>query len=125
MNIPFKVGDKAVYPAVGVGVIKKIESIEAGGQKLDFYVLQMISSGVTLRVPVAPNLTGAGLRSLMSDKEIRNVYSILKSPGNISRTTWNRRFRKFNEKLTKGSIFEIAEVLRDLHSLQGDKDLSF
>ena len=29
------------------------------------------------------------------------------------------------EKIKTGSVFEIAEVLRDLYLLKGDKDLSF
>ena len=40
-------------------------------------------------------------------------------------TTWNRRYREYMEKIKTGSVFEIAEVLRDLYLLKGDKDLSF
>ena len=126
MNVvkKFNVGDKAVYPAHGVGVIKRIESKEIAGSKQDFYVLQIISSGAILMVPISASAR-AGMRALISTKEINNIYKILKSPGHISRTTWNRRFREFNEKLTTGSVQDIAEVLRDLNSLQTDKDLSY
>jgi CarD family transcriptional regulator len=124
MNIRFRIGDKAVYPAHGVGVIQRIESREIAGTKQDFYVLQIISSGAILMIPTN-GIDRAGMRSLISDNEIDNVYSILKSPGRISKTTWNRRFREFNDKLRKGAVNEIAEVLRDLNSLRGDKDLSF
>lgn len=120
----FKVGDKAVYPAHGVGVVTSIESKNIGGNKLDFYVLQILSSGAILMVPTN-GCTKAGMRSLVSDQEIRNIYTILKSPGKVSQTTWNRRFREFNDKLRTGSVRDIAEVLRDLCSLKSDKDLSF
>ena len=53
------------------------------------------------------------------------MYKILKTPGHVSRTTWNRRFREFNDKLRTGSITDIAEVLRDLVCLRTDKDLSY
>ena len=120
----FKVGDKAVYPAHGVGVIQKIESKDICGAMHKFYVLQILSSGATLMVPI--NATDrAGMRGLISKKEISGVFTILKSPGKISKTTWNRRFREFSEKLRTGSVADIAEVLRDLNSLQNDKDLSF
>lgn len=119
----FKVGDKAVYPAHGVGVIKRIETREIGGAKLDFYVIQILSSGATLMVPTTAS--GAGMRRLITPKEIKSVFSILKSPGKVSKTTWNRRFREFNEKLRTGSVADIAEVLRDLNTLRTDKDLSF
>jgi CarD family transcriptional regulator len=120
----FKVGDKAVYPAHGVGVIKRIESRVIGGTNQDFYVLQILSSGATLMVPTN-SCERAGMRGLISDQEIESVYTILRSPGRVSHTTWNRRFREFNEKLRTGSVSDIAEVLRDLCSLRGDKDLSY
>lgn len=120
----FKVGDKAVYPAHGVGVIKRIESRRIGEVNQDFYVLQILSSGATLMVPTS-GCERAGMRNLISNSEIVDVYAILKSPGKVSHTTWNRRFRDFNDKLRTGSVGDIAEVLRDLCSLRGDKDLSY
>jgi CarD family transcriptional regulator len=120
----FKVGDKAVYPAHGVGVIKRIESRSVGGMNQDFYVLQILSSGATLMVPTS-GCERAGMRVLISELEVKNVYKILRSPGKVSHTTWNRRFREFNDKLRTGSVSDIAEVLRDLCSLRGDKDLSY
>jgi CarD family transcriptional regulator len=120
----FKVGDKAVYPAHGVGVIKRIESRKIGGLDQNFYILQILSTGATLMVPTN-GCERAGMRSLISDEEIASVYRILRSPGKVSRTTWNRRFREFNDKLRTGSIADVAEVLRDLCSLRGDKDLSY
>jgi CarD family transcriptional regulator len=122
--LQFKVGDKCVYPAHGVGQIMRIETRQIAGSDHNFYVLQIVSSGATLMVPVA-TCERAGMRQLISDEEIGRVYRILKSPGKVSQTTWNRRFREFNDKLRTGSVREIAEVLRDLRSLKGDKDLSF
>ncbi len=120
----FKIGDKAVYPAHGVGVIRKIESRSIGGSNQDFYVLQIISSGATVMVPTAASVR-AGMRRVISDAQVKDVYSILKSPGRVSQTTWNRRFREFNDKLRTGSVRDVAEVLRDLCTLKTDKDLSF
>ena len=120
----FKVGDKCVYPAHGVGEIKRIETRQIGGCDQDFYVLQILSSGATLMVPVT-GCEKAGMRELISSGDIDRVYKILKSPGKVTQTTWNRRYREFNDKLRTGSVSDIAEVLRDLCSLRGDKDLSF
>jgi len=120
----FKVGDKAVYPAHGVGVIRKIESRQIGGEDKNFYVLQIIASGATLMVPTDAS-DRAGMRGLIQGEEIHGVYGILKSRGKVSQTTWNRRFREFNDKLRTGAVSDIAEVLRDLNSLQVTKELSF
>ena len=62
----FKVGDKAVFPAHGVGVIKSVESREIAGSKQDFYVLHIISSGAKLMVPTSTS-SKAGMRGLISD----------------------------------------------------------
>ena len=74
----FKVGDKAVFPAHGVGVIKSVESREIGGSKQDFYVLHIISSGARLMVPVA-GCSRSGMRNLVSDEGIKSIYNILKT----------------------------------------------
>lgn len=122
--IQFKVGDKAVYPSHGVGVIKNIESRTIGGTDQSFYVIQIISSGATLMVPTNA-CERAGMRSLITSKQIHEVYNILESDGRVAQTTWNRRFREFSEKLRTGSVTDVAEVLRDLNTLSATKDLSF
>jgi CarD family transcriptional regulator len=67
-----------------------------------------------------------GLRAIISEKEVPKIYRILKSKDEATDAqTWNRRYREYMEKIKTGSIFEIAEVLRDLYRLKFDKDLSF
>ena len=121
----FKVGDSAVYPAHGVGVIKRIEEKMVSGKKKSFYVLQVIENGMTIMVPT-DNTVGVGLRALVSKNEVEEVYGILKDKNvKIDRTTWNRRYREYMEKIKTGSTKEIAEVLRNLYLLKNSKDLSF
>ncbi len=121
----FKVGESAVYPAHGIAVIKRIDEREVGGKKKSFYVLQVIENQMTIMVPT-DNAEAVGLRSIISDQEVLQVYSILKMRDvKIDQTTWNRRYRDYMEKIKTGSIYEIAEVLRDLFLLRHSKDLSF
>jgi CarD family transcriptional regulator len=121
----FKVGDNAVYPAHGVTVIKKIEEKEVGGKKKKFYVLQVLDNEMTIMVPT-DNSQSVGLRPLIGKKEITNVYKILKQKDvKVDNTTWNRRYREYMEKIRTGSVYEIAEVLRNLYVLKHNKDLSF
>lgn len=121
----FKIGDKAVYPAHGLGVIKSIESKEIFGVRQNFYVFEVIASGATFMIPTnAPEKSG--IRAPISSKDINNVYSILKSPCVPYKTSWNKKFKFLNDKLRTGSIKEIAEVIRDLNpSSSMKKDLSF
>ena len=72
------------------------------------------------------NVRQVGLRQVINNEEADNVFSILKERSiNMDNTTWNRRYREYMEKIKTGSIFEVAEVLRDLSLLKHDKDLSF
>lgn len=39
--------------------------------------------------------------------------------------TWNRRYREYMDKIKTGSLYDVAEVFRDLFLLKLTKDLSF
>jgi CarD family transcriptional regulator len=121
----FKVGDMAVYPTHGVGVIESIESKEISGDKHTFYVLRVLGNGMTIMIPTK-NADSVGLREVISESQVSKVYKILKKKDiEIDSQTWNRRYREYVEKIKTGSIFEVAGVLRDLFLLRLDKDLSF
>ncbi len=125
MQASFRVGDKAVYPGQGVGEVLGIEHQEVAGQRQSFYVLKILDNGMKIMIPIN-KVNQVGLREIIGDAEVKQVYSILKGKEiGVDSTTWNRRYREYMEKIKTGSVFEIAEVLRDLYLLKGDKDLSF
>lgn len=125
MQTTFKVGDKAVYPGQGVGEVLGIEHKEVAGQRQSFYVLRILDNGMKIMIPI--NKVGSvGLREIIDDVAVKRVYGILREKDvSVDATTWNRRYREYMEKIKTGSVFEIAEVLRDLYLLKSDKDLSF
>lgn len=119
----FQVGDKAVYPGHGVGVIESIETKQISGTELMFYILRITDNGLTIMIP---RDNAVGLRGVIRKLEIPKVLQILKARDvEIDTQTWNRRYREYMEKINTGSIFEIAEVIRDLHLLKNEKELSF
>jgi CarD family transcriptional regulator len=121
----FKVGDNAVYPGHGVGRVTAIETKEILGNKQTFYSLQIIETGMKIMIP-KDNVASVGLRPIISKEEAGRVLGILKEKDvKIDNQTWNRRYREYMEKIKTGSVFEIAEVLRDLFLLKADKELSF
>ena len=121
----FKIGDMAVYPAHGVAVVEGIESKEISGTKQDFYILRLLDNGMMIMIP-QDNANSVGLRGVIPKKEVLEVYKILKQRKNEGGgQTWNRRHRQYMEKIKTGSVYEIAEVLRDLYWLRIDKELSF
>ncbi len=125
MQTTFKVGDKAVYPGQGVGEVMGIEHKEVAGQQQSFYVLKILDNGMKIMIPIN-KVTKVGLREIIDEDAVNQVYSILNDREiMIDSTTWNRRYREYTQKIETGSVFEIAQVLRDLYVLKGDKDLSF
>jgi CarD family transcriptional regulator len=121
----FEVGDKAVYPVHGVAEVVALEQRDIAGKKVPVYILRILESGVKIMVPTTNAIT-VGLRELISSKEVKDVYAILRSRDVPRDTqTWNRRSREYMEKIKTGSVFEIAEVMRDLYVLRHTKELSF
>ena len=125
MKQPFQVGDKAVYPVHGVAEVVALEKRDIGGSNTPVYILKILETGLKIMVPTI-NAGTVGLRELISSKQVKEVYAILKSRDVPKDTqTWNRRYREYMEKIKTGSVFEIAEVMRDLCVLKATKDLSF
>lgn len=121
----FKVGDNAVYPSHGVGVVRGVQEKDIGGRKKYFYILQLLESGSTILIPT-DKVKDVGLRAIIAKKDVPKIYKILKTKEiTVDNQTWNRRYREYMEKIKTGSVYEIAEVLRDLYRLKLDKDLSF
>jgi len=112
-DVKFKVGDKAVYPAQGVAEVIRIEEKDIAGSRQKFYVLRILDTDRKILVPVA-NAGAVGLRQVISEQEIREIFDILRG-----------RYRGFMDKIKTGSIYDVAEVLRDLYRLKTDKQLSF
>ena len=123
--LQFQVGDKAVYPAQGVAEIVGIDEKEISGKIHRFYCLRILDSDMRILVPV-DKAEQVGLREVVQEDQIREVYDILKEKEvHIDKQTWNRRYRGFMDKIKTGSIYDVAEVLRDLYRLKTDKQLSF
>jgi CarD family transcriptional regulator len=121
----FEIGDKAVYPSQGVAEIVGIEKKEVYGKIQSFYVLQGLETGLRIMVPT-DKADQVGLRRIAGRDEIAEVMEILRDKEiHVDRQTWNRRYRGFMEKIKSGSLFEVAEVFRDLYRLKGMKPLSF
>lgn len=121
----FKVGDKAVYPAQGVAEVISIEEKDIAGNRLQFYVLRILDTDRKIMVPVN-NAKQVGLRPPISESQIREIFAILRETNiPFDNQTWNRRYRGFMDKIKTGSVFDVAEVMRDLYRLKAEKSLSF
>ena len=109
----FQIGDKAVYPGHGVGIIESIETKRISGKEQIFFILKILENGMTIMIP-QDNVEAAKLRGVIRKIDVRKVIGILKDRDvTIDNQTWNRRYREYMEKINTGSIYGIAEVLHN------------
>ena len=121
----FNIGELAVYPGHGVGKITAIEQREVCEETQNFYIMVILDSNITIMIP-RNNTTNVGLRALVSAEQINEVYTTLKKRKvKLSHQTWNKRYKQFHDKIKRGSLFEVAEVFRDLNLISINKELSF
>jgi CarD family transcriptional regulator len=120
-----KIGDKAVHPAHGLAEVTGIETKDFGGTKALYYILRILDKGMKVMVPIAA-ATQVGLRYAMSEKEADAVLTTMRAREvAVDLQPWSRRFRAYTEMINSGAPHEVAKVLRDMHRLRFDKDLSF
>ena len=122
----FQAGDLAVYPAHGVGRIEAIECKVVNGEKHDFYIMKVLESSMVIMIPTW-NVESVGLREIIDEADVPRVYQIMsqKQETPNENQTWNRRYREYMDKIKTGSLYDVAEVFRDLSLLKLTKDLSF
>ena len=121
----FEVGDKAVYPAHGVGEITAIETRSIMEDSIEVYVMKILDREMTIIIPRKKS-EDVGLRKVMHHDEVDAVFKVLRQSKRVNdRQTWNRRFREYSDKIRTGSAVEIAKVLRDLYLLRAGKSLSY
>ena len=119
----FDIGNYVVCPGHGVGQITNMETKELAGEEMSFYIIKIISNGMTIMVP---SNNKNGVRELITDKDVADVFELLNEHDvKVDNSTWNRRHREYLAKVKTGSLLEIADVLRSLFLLKVSKKLSF
>ena len=123
----YKVDDLVVYPAQGVGKINRIDTKTIGGVSCDIYIVGIQSNNITLMVPVK-NAGNVGLRQLVDKEKAVDILESLKNDSGKNvyvGQNWNRRFRKYSDKMKSPDLGVVAEVLRELLVIGRDKELSY
>ena len=121
-----KVGDKVIYPGQGLGQVTAIERRDIQGSMLTFYSIRILNSGAKIMAPKG-RLKSIGVRPPISKKDAQKVVSILSSSPSQRKTAnnWQKRHQAYQDKLKGGSIYEIAEIVRDLSGAQKSGELSY
>ena len=120
----FKPEDFVVYPAHGVGRIVKVEKQEVAGFELELFVIAFEKDKMTLRVPTN-KATEAGLRPLSSPDIVAHAMKTLKGKAKVKKAMWSRRAQEYEQKINSGDLIAIAEVVRDLHRADDQREQSY
>jgi CarD family transcriptional regulator, regulator of rRNA transcription len=122
--VTFEVGDKVIYPNHGLGIVERIEDKTILGTTCGFYHLRIVANDTTVLVPVS-NVDGVGLRRAITDEEVERLFGLLGDGKIDSHQNWKGRFKDNSDKMRSGSIYEVADVLKNLTFLAKSKSLSF
>ena len=108
----YKIKDYIVYPKHGVGQILSISSKTIGGIEVQCYDIKFERDKAIGLLPINKQ---SNLRSLSTINQVNKSISILKSKPKIKRSMWSRRAQEYEQKITSGRIYDLAEVVRDLN----------
>ena len=120
----FRPNEYVVYPAHGVGQIVSIEEQEIAGTNLELFVILFEKDKMTLRVPTH-KATDIGMRSLSSPEVVSKALTTLKGKAKVKRAMWSRRAQEYEQKINSGDLIAIAEVVRDLHRADDQREQSY
>ncbi len=120
----FRPNDYVVYPAHGVGQIVSIDKEEIAGIPLELFVISFEKDKMTLRVPTH-KASEIGMRSLSTPDVIEKALSTLKGKARVKRAMWSRRAQEYEQKINSGDLISIAEVVRDLHRNDEQREQSY
>jgi CarD family transcriptional regulator len=120
----FRPNEYVVYPAHGVGQIVSIEEQQIAGISLELFVISFEKDKMTLRVPT-DKAVQIGMRSLSSPDVILKAMTTLKGKAKVKRAMWSRRAQEYEQKINSGDLIAIAEVVRDLHRSDDQREQSY
>ena len=108
----YKPKDYIVYPKHGVGQILFINSKTIGGIEVQCYNIKFDKDKALGLLPINKQ---SHLRPLATINQVNKSIAILKSKPKIKRSMWSRRAQEYEQKITSGKIYDLAEVVRDLN----------
>ncbi len=120
----FRPNDFVVYPAHGVGQIVSIEHQEVAGFELEMFVISFEKDKMTLKVPTN-KAEEVGMRSLSSPDVVAHAMKTLKGKARVKKAMWSRRAQEYEQKINSGDLIAIAEVVRDLHRADDQREQSY
>jgi CarD family transcriptional regulator len=118
----FQIDQKVVYPSQGVGVIRSIEQKEFKKEKVPYYVIYLEVSDMTIMVPVN-KAEGLGIRPIVPRDEALRALELISEEYEPIPSDWKMRYQMNLDLLKKGSVSDIAAIVRSLYHRSKVKEL--
>jgi CarD family transcriptional regulator len=118
----FQIDQRVVYPSQGVGRIMEIREKAFNGQKTLYYIIYLEFSDMTVMVPI-DKVDALGIRPLVSREEAETALEYISQATSTIPSDWKLRYQMNLDLLKKGSIMDIAAVVRSLYQRSKIKEL--
>ncbi len=118
----YKVGQEIVYPLQGVGHIRAIEERPFREKKLLYYIVYLAVSDMTIMVPT-DKADDLGIRAIVGKKESQKALKLIAEEYEPIPADWKMRYQMNLDLLKKGSVLDIANVVRALYHRSRIKEL--
>lgn len=119
----FNIGDKIYHPKFGAGTVVNIEEREILKEIKRYYMIKFIIDGIEIMLPVDDN-SHRKIRRVIEKEKLEQLFKkISESPSSLP-TKWIDRLKIYESIFSKGSAYEIAEIIRDINFLSSKKQLS-
>lgn len=118
----FSLNQKIVYPSQGVGKIVDIFKKDFNGEEVYYYKIYLDVSDMNVMVPVA-NASVIGIRAIVSAEEAQKALDMIAQDFEPPTSDWKLRYQTNLELLKKGTINDIAEIVRSLYHRSKVKEL--
>jgi CarD family transcriptional regulator len=118
----YKIDQRVVYPSQGVGRILEIREKSFKDSKILYYIIYLEFSDMTVMVPV-DKAEFLGLRPIVPQTEAELALSFISEDYAPIPSDWKLRYQMNLDLLKKGSIMDIASVVRSLYHRSKIKEL--
>lgn len=118
----FSVDQKIVYPSQGVGKIVEIKKKSFKNEMILYYVIYLDVSDMTVMVPVG-KAEELGIRAIVSQDEARRALDLISEDFEPIPSDWKLRYQINLDLLKKGSVIDIATIVRSLYHRSKIKEL--
>ena len=118
----FQIDQKVVYPSQGVGVVTEVFTKNFRGEDILYYKIYIESSDMIVMIPVN-KAEELGIRPIVSAEEAQKALDLLSDDFEPITSDWKLRYQMNLDLLKKGTIKDIATIVRCLYNRSKVKEL--